>query len=284
MEQLLATRTALEQHFMSVGLRDAEFRRQKLVLQERGMKMERKSRVDPGGGAGGRPPRVARTVSAPQLAGLPGAPAAVGGAERTLRSPQPNQFAGICCGRLAASHPLTGHPATHPGALSPKPHQLGPPRRSQEITGGGGGSSRCASPLADHKRDSAPLFYGEAADTEWMLREGPAGAARPGSNGGCAAHLEDNPVALERFGDMMSLLGNRFKTLPRGVIWERAVFEGSTTPLQRKLIREGHIKPLGLPVRRRCLPEDVPDMDTEKGTRKSWLRMRRLQRESQATP
>eukprot|EP00405_Crypthecodinium_cohnii_P035434 CAMPEP_0206531524 /NCGR_PEP_ID=MMETSP0325_2-20121206/3814_1 /ASSEMBLY_ACC=CAM_ASM_000347 /TAXON_ID=2866 /ORGANISM="Crypthecodinium cohnii, Strain Seligo" /LENGTH=136 /DNA_ID=CAMNT_0054027779 /DNA_START=582 /DNA_END=992 /DNA_ORIENTATION=- len=89
-------------------------------------------------------------------------------------------------------------------------------------------------------------------------------------------------AALERFGDMIDLLGPRFKTTKRQAIWDQAYLEGTTTRLQRRMMRS--LKPAGtdLPPKRRAAPEDLPDMDNEKAARNAWLAIRRSQNNSAA--
>jgi len=87
---------------------------------------------------------------------------------------------------------------------------------------------------------------------------------------------------LERLGDIMVLLGPRYKTLPRGTIWEKAV-EGGLTPYQRQQKRLGaYRKPTNheaIFCSSRRAPEDRPDLDTEAEARNAWLINRRREKE-----
>jgi len=87
---------------------------------------------------------------------------------------------------------------------------------------------------------------------------------------------------IERLGDMMAILGPRYKTLPRGMIWEKAV-QGKTTPLQRQEKRLGAL--LGpdprMRVSMRRAPEDLPNTDTEAIPRAAWLVNRKKERQRQ---
>jgi len=334
-EQVLATRAQLDHHFKNLGLRDAEFRKQKLVLQERALKMERKNRNTLQCDTDDAPPSLSRTNSSPQLAGagyvsspkkLPSSPSrrpndgnqSVPGLSHAHSLPdlgcyfEPWQVStlGMCRNRFGAGFPVSQHPAVHPGVLRLKSNLEGgldmhssfsrgapggmpdgptSPLFSQSSgrsqTGKASPSNAGRSPASPLQRSPSgcpqglglgedPLWAGGPSEEEKLFADGEGGS--PG-----ILRPPAPPAALDRFGDMIALLGPRFKTLPHAAIWERAVLEGTTTPLQRKMQRMHRPAGDGVLAKKRIAPEDVPDMDTEKATRKSWLTIRRKQRENE---
>lgn len=331
-EQLLTTRAQLDQHFKSVGLRDAEFRRQKLVLQERSLKQARKDRnaleaMEQGveerlRGRAARPEpgasphrghigqRQLHSTSMPDLSLLPGM------CMRGMNEP------GLSRTRFSASVPVSHHPACHPGALTGKmlldsapEFRASPSRppagrfantaaivRTPSSPGGGSPVVREASnmrtmPTASRWSPSGcpqglgigedPLWITGLSQEELLFHGGDdddfvdSGGLRP----------QEPKLVLKRFGEYIHLLGPRYKTLPHGVIWDRAVLEGTTSALERRMMRSLQPPP-AMPAKKRVPPEDVPNMDTEHETRASWVATRRLQRlqrerqqqQSQAVP
>eukprot|EP00440_Ansanella_granifera_P076239 gb/GFBE01082734.1/.p1 GENE.gb/GFBE01082734.1/~~gb/GFBE01082734.1/.p1 ORF type:complete len:452 (+),score=35.05 gb/GFBE01082734.1/:1-1356(+) len=101
----------------------------------------------------------------------------------------------------------------------------------------------------------------------------------------------DPPDMIERLGDLMALLGPRYRTLPREEVWQKAVV-GATTPLQRREKRLGHAaahsisgfpKPRGRGGRtgksRHRSPERAPDHDPDGIARSAWLKARDFENE-----
>lgn len=123
-----------------------------------------------------------------------------------------------------------------------------------------------------------------AADAEAAaLRATWAGGLRP----------RDPPDMIERLGDLMALLGPRYRTLPRAAIWEKAVV-GSTTALQRREKRLGPAaahsisgfarsrgQSQGSKNRARS-PEWLPDYDPDGPARAAWLQARERENEMKA--
>jgi len=101
----------------------------------------------------------------------------------------------------------------------------------------------------------------------------------------------DPPDMIERLGDLMALLGPRYRTLPREAVWEKAVV-GSTTPLQRLEKRLGstaaHSISAGFkhrgPVKtkQRIGPENLPDNDPDGRERAAWLKAKKNEKEIKA--
>jgi hypothetical protein len=103
--------------------------------------------------------------------------------------------------------------------------------------------------------------------------------------GGLLHRPADPPDMIERLGDLIALLGPRYRTLPREELWRRAVV-GRTTPLQRlekrlgkegavslcdlHRVRSGNHKPT---VDRDVSPESL-DYDPDGKARAAWLTAR----------
>jgi hypothetical protein len=103
--------------------------------------------------------------------------------------------------------------------------------------------------------------------------------------GGLLHRPADPPDMIERLGDLIALLGPRYRTLPREELWRRAVV-GRTTPLQRlekrlgkegavslcdlHRVRSGNHKPA---VDRDVSPESL-DYDPDGKARAAWLTAR----------
>jgi len=219
--------------------------------------------------------------------------------------------------RFSAGVPLSHHPAMHPGAFAHSPENspqkrgsnLARTRSSLAVTWSGsptqleqaGSSSSLLSPpkspqareMSSTSRSmttrsppaSAPCFG--TANEDPFLDCGPSAEellfddideelAR-------TQELRPRPPAeppgtIERLGDMMALLGPRYKTLPRGMVWEKAV-HGDSTPLERQQKRLGDAAPKrGLFRVKRPLLEDQADLDHEVGIRVAWLKIRGKER------
>lgn len=123
-----------------------------------------------------------------------------------------------------------------------------------------------------------------AADADAAaLRATWAGGLRP----------RDPPDMIERLGDLMALLGPRYRTLPRSEIWEKAVV-GQTTALQRREKRlgpaaahsiSGFAKSRGereASKNRPRSPEWLPDYDPDGAARAAWLQARERENEMKA--
>lgn len=123
-----------------------------------------------------------------------------------------------------------------------------------------------------------------AADADAAaLRATWAGGLRP----------RDPPDMIERLGDLMALLGPRYRTLPRSELWEKAVV-GQTTALQRREKRlgaaaahsiSGFAKSRGereASKNRPRSPEWLPDYDPDGAARAAWLQARERENEMKA--
>lgn len=124
-----------------------------------------------------------------------------------------------------------------------------------------------------------------AADADAAaLRATWAGGLRP----------RDPPDMIERLGDLMALLGPRYRTLPRSELWEKAVVGQTTTALQRREKRlgpaaahsiSGFAKSRGereASKNRPRSPEWLPDYDPDGAARAAWLQARERENEMKA--
>jgi len=101
----------------------------------------------------------------------------------------------------------------------------------------------------------------------------------------------DPPDMIERLGDLMALLGPRYRTLPREAVWEKAVV-GSTTSLQRREKRlgsaaaraiSGGFKHRGpVKIKQHKMPENAPDNDPDGRERAAWLQAKEREKEIKA--
>eukprot|EP00933_Yihiella_yeosuensis_P030388 TRINITY_DN24040_c1_g1_i1.p1 TRINITY_DN24040_c1_g1~~TRINITY_DN24040_c1_g1_i1.p1 ORF type:complete len:423 (+),score=87.20 TRINITY_DN24040_c1_g1_i1:79-1347(+) len=105
--------------------------------------------------------------------------------------------------------------------------------------------------------------------------------------GGLLRRPLDPPDMIERLGDLMALLGPRYRTLPKEEIWEKAVI-GGTTALQRREKRLGRAAARSLcdmhkrkqgRLKQTALVEDMLDLDQDGVARSAWLSARKLDRE-----
>merc|ERR1719159_744381 len=88
---------------------------------------------------------------------------------------------------------------------------------------------------------------------------------------------------LQRLGDLMALLGPRYKTLPRQLIWEKAE-KGDMTAFQRRLQKAGGIQAVvGVPGQRPSgsapvFTRDAVTADSDGKARAAWLQARSAER------
>jgi hypothetical protein len=103
------------------------------------------------------------------------------------------------------------------------------------------------------------------------------GVATDGDEGS----LEKDPM-ITRLGHMMALLGPRYKTIPKEVIWEKAQ-RGERTPAQRRLAKLGGIEAVGGgPDRQLRSSASAPGeltADEDGRARAAWLAARTAERE-----
>lgn len=218
----------------------------------------------------------------------------------------PVDVSGFCRTRFAASVPISGHPAIHPGALFIKPdgsflREWSHPRCAS-IDSGPALSFAIAPPQEEvghvehsHSAPSLPTSrtlrscgvgpVGVGEDLFWP--SGPSEEERllaadevEGTAGRLPGSLERRGT-VDRVGEVMALLGPRYKTLPRGMVWQKAS-EGGMTLWQRRVKR---LSATTASCGRRSetqgasAPEDAPDLDTEAGPRAAWLARRAQERD-----
>lgn len=259
--------------------------------------------------ASGRSLRQSR--SCPGSLGVSGA-CTVGpglGASQRDASRRGVEMTGASRNRFAAGHPVYMHPAVHPGSLAHRP-EISPPRRSGSGRGARpnfGGTlpeqsaalttqvepfltevlspSRSNTFTASHML-SAPrvgdldaysddpfLSFGLSEEEQLFAADEEFARTQ-----GLLPRPADPPGTIDRLGDMMALLGPRYKTLPPGMIWEKAV-EGGTTPLERMNKRLGAAAPKKKAIQiKRPAPEEMPDLDHEVAPRAAWLTLRAQER------
>ncbi|CAJ1422590.1 unnamed protein product [Effrenium voratum] len=90
----------------------------------------------------------------------------------------------------------------------------------------------------DAQETEEDRLFGATSWEEELFQAADAEAAALRADWGRGVRPRDPPDMIERLGDLMALLGPRYRTLPREALWEKAVV-GSTTPLQRKEKRLG---------------------------------------------
>jgi len=139
-----------------------------------------------------------------------------------------------------------------------------------------------------------PLFGEETSREEKLFvaaEKEAAALAELAQSGAMSKRQPDAPDMIERLGDLMSLLGPRYRTVPRQAIWEKAVL-GETTALYRleqRLGRDaahsisgfkrGRKSRLGT---KKVQPEDIPSYDPDGAARAAWLHARALEKEREA--
>lgn len=139
-----------------------------------------------------------------------------------------------------------------------------------------------------------PLF-GEGMSREEQLFEAAekeaAALSELAQSGAMSKRQPDAPDMIERLGDLMALLGPRYRTVPRQALWEKAVL-GETTALYRleqRLGRDaahsisgfkrGRVRRSGT---KKVQPEDIPSYDPDGSARAAWLHARALEKEREA--
>ncbi|CAJ1422593.1 unnamed protein product [Effrenium voratum] len=156
----------------------------------------------------------------------------------------------------------------------------------------------------DAQETEEDRLFGATSWEEELFQAADAEAAALRADWGRGVRPRDPPDMIERLGDLMALLGPRYRTLPREALWEKAVV-GSTTPLQRKEKRLGPAaytltrsqsqssknrsgalctawdKVLVKSVRTNS-PEWLPDYDPDGAARAKWLQARERENEKKA--
>lgn len=312
-QQLVSSQLQLEHSFKKRLVREAEFKKQKLIGKDKeldALRILAKSEE-----ARANPELPKREVSTAKSGTRSGSSAA--GLQRCWTSPGklgahvPSAWSpsirvtgsagGWACGRMAAAVPLSAHPVPHPGTriLSPSmsrtssgffnasspqtPEKLEPLYSSNPRT-----PSQPSRPVsrsnALHRAQQVPDEDTLEADLEKAALEystSPAGGLH-----GIAQ--QDDPEMIERLGDLMACLGPRYRTLNKEVMWERAC-RGETSAFQRRLAKERELgaapyNPLKAALRRDPgAALEVIQPDPEGPARASWLAARRRGRhENQA--
>lgn len=231
--------------------------------------------------------------------------------------------------RFAASHTEMMHPAIHPGALSERPasqtrlrrasERLTSPSDEQEHPESPGDhfAATSSSGLSKFRRASpkkrtivSPAFgffpgatereeteedrlFSTPSREDELLAAADADAAALRATWAGGLRPRDPPDMIERLGDLMALLGPRYRTLPRSELWEKAVV-GQTTALQRREKRlgpaaahsiSGFAKSRGereASKNRPRSPEWLPDYDPDGAARAAWLQARERENEMKA--
>ncbi|CAJ1337422.1 unnamed protein product [Effrenium voratum] len=139
----------------------------------------------------------------------------------------------------------------------------------------------------DAQETEEDRLFGATSWEEELFQAADAEAAALRADWGRGVRPRDPPDMIERLGDLMALLGPRYRTLPREALWEKAVV-GSTTPLQRK---EKRLGPAAYTLtrsqsqsskNRTNSPEWLPDYDPDGAARAKWLQARERENEKKA--
>ncbi|CAE7455529.1 unnamed protein product [Symbiodinium sp. CCMP2456] len=101
---------------------------------------------------------------------------------------------------------------------------------------------------------------------------------------------QDPPEMIERLGDLMALLGPRYRTLSREAVWEKAL-AGGMTAFERREKRlgtaaasalSGHTRSRGQSKGRPPSPERLQDYDPDGSARAAWLQARDREQDGKA--
>lgn len=185
--------------------------------------------------------------------------------------------------------------------LSPSAGMASSPTAGRRSTGGNRGSVLASSmstmnftgPSAVSDFEE-PIFGEETSREEQLFEQLDREAAKLAElaqTGVMSKRQADSPDMIERLGDLMSLLGPRYRTVPRQALWEKAVL-GETTSLYRleqrlgrnaahsiSGFKRGRVRRSGT---KKLQPEDVPSYDADGSARAAWLHARALEKEREA--
>lgn len=317
-KNLTQTRHQLENHFKSLKRRDAEFKMQKLMNIEEELKAKARmartaqgpeSNISRRQGPSPREQQVTATStyyqpraksserdgytktntglsrSASSPAWLDQFPAEWGGYGAMPKPPGSPAAFPLAVTRHCADTPACMHPPPHPGSQSMKPTPTrsmaaftkshtaalyappSPPPVVANTHASPGTPGARASLLAKCASDSV-LSKGVADDV--FLTE-------VGDNG---ENLIEKDPMIKRLGHYMALLGPRYKTIPKEMIWEKAEM-GDMTPFQRRLKKAGGITAVGggpdTSLRAGPMPGELTDSDGK--ARAAWLAARTAEQE-----
>ncbi|CAE7476274.1 unnamed protein product [Symbiodinium pilosum] len=135
-------------------------------------------------------------------------------------------------------------------------------------------------------------LFGTTSREEELFQAAEAEAAALKASWERGRQHRDPPDMIERLGDLMALLGPRYRTLPREAVWEKAV-AGSSTAMQRREKRLGRVdlraaaaalgnRSRGQTKARPPSPERLQDYDPDGSARAAWLRARDREQEGKA--
>lgn len=233
----LATKLKLEHHFKNIRQREAEFRRAKLLNLDK--EARAKELLTAGQAAAPLARNAPSSPSASRSPPLQASRGDTGHLARAWSSPcgigsQPGRYApGASMHRFAAAVPTSHHPAVHPGALglrSPFSSSSGGMARSASAHGSSmieEGQLRGDGSTFMPKRTLAFASHQGDLDDEPIFG---ADAHGPGSQ---HQRLGESPKTIAKLGELMALLGPRYKTVARDKLWAQAA--NNETPLQRRL-------------------------------------------------
>jgi len=314
---LLATRDEVEGHFASLSHRHQQFRKQRLVIVERQLQARRQG----GGGSGGQLGTTlgARRSSSngsigdnsPHLRRALSSPGLLGGISRPPVSEPPlpaaRGSAGFPCSRFGAAVPASHHPAAHPGALAERPHVRNEgstvkcstpepptadssapwPSAIQSAASSGSPTRRSSIRLVElHDGDALqnPEQHSSALLDEEDQFEAEQEALRRllARRQGTEEHgSADSPEAIQHLSNFMTLLGPRYKVLPRHVLWERANRDECEhkKPPRRHNVRGGQSNAMPLQAARQSSFASLDEIDPDGGARAAWLAARAREKE-----
>jgi len=308
----LVTREEVEGHFASLCHRHQEFRKHRLAIVERQLQARRQG----GGGSGGRhgttvghqrsssnsssgdsSTHLRRTLSSPGLLGGISRPPAP---EPPL--PAAKSSAGFTCSRFGAAVPASQHPAPHPGALAERPHARNEvsnvacpaaeqptagssaawPSTVQSAASSGSPTRRNSIRLVEQHDSNATQNPEQQAsaifDAEELFEaeEEALGRLLARRQGTLKRASTDTPEAIQNMSNFMSLLGPRYKVLPRHVLWERANRDESEhkKPPRRHNTNDSKRNTTPLQAARRNTLASLDDIDPDGGARAAWLAAR----------
>lgn len=313
------TTIQMQQIFKGITIREANFRRQKMARIEHQLLALQHHPEEDSGQARGEVRPVSRakkedpSPATPSLNRSQSMPSFQEKARPTLPF-----TAGMSRNRLQASFPTSSHPAVHPGALAERPHQVQFPSQPVILTPiawaadqatshqpppsgqkPGSAASMLApsgrrvkvpnqSPVVGRKAEVAkePLdspFAYPSKEEELFLHMEKESAHLAATSGKGREHPQDPPGTLSRFGHLITLLGPRYKTVPRDALWQLAV-EGGYTMIERRLKKAASYQSLRRPAAVKSGESDVEmymGLDSEGEARASWLAHQRRARNAE---
>lgn len=301
-KNLVNTRNRLEGHFKSIKRRDRDFRLQKLANFEEELKA--KARIE----RESHPPQRVKSQSSETWTPAPrsssSAPALLKRSSRGLDEPisrVPHSWGGHgvmpkpsgspaafpqAVSRSCADTPACMHPPPHPGAHSMNPANT----RSMKAFSATYGVSHPPMPTFPRSPTGQLLVPGitpgipgdqlGSTSIGSTFREGAADNVDELS--GRDEMTEAERLTIKRLGNYMALLGPRYKTISKEMIWEKAE-RGERTALQRRMHKLG-IEPQCKPDTSLRLSSSAPGSlslasDSDGRARAAWLAARAANRD-----